>query len=101
VVAESVGLEGRIKVADLVITGEGSLDPQTLEGKTTAGVARVARKLGKRVFAFVGRASADEKLRELFDGVYTNARTGMTDEENIKRAAEMLRENAREFARKL
>jgi glycerate kinase len=101
VVAESVGLEERIKDADLVITGEGSLDPQTLEGKTPAGVARLARKLGKRVFAFVGRASADEKVRELFDGVYTNARTGMTDEENIKRAAEMLRENAREFARKL
>jgi glycerate kinase len=98
VVAESVGLEERIKDADLVITGEGSLDAQTLEGKTPAGVARVARKLGKRVFAFVGRASADEKVRELFDGVYTNARTRMTDEEN---AAQMLRENAREFARKL
>src|SRR5262249_1540319 len=59
VVDESVGLESKIKDVDFVITGEGSLDRQTLEGKTPAGVARLARKLGKRVFAFVGRASDD------------------------------------------
>ena len=48
VVAEAVGLESKMKDADLVITGEGSLDRQTLEGKTPAGVARLARKLGKK-----------------------------------------------------
>ncbi len=57
VVAEAVGLESKIKDADVVITGEGSLDRQTLEGKTPAGVARLARKLGKPVFAIVGRAT--------------------------------------------
>ncbi len=55
VVAESVGLESKMKDVDFVITGEGSLDRQTLEGKTPAGVARMAHKLGKRVFAMVGR----------------------------------------------
>src|SRR5207253_3322633 len=59
VVAETVGLESKMKDVDLVITGEGSLDRQTLEGKTPAGVARLARKLGKRVFAIVGRANKD------------------------------------------
>jgi glycerate kinase len=98
VVAESVGLELKIKDVDLVITGEGSLDRQTLEGKTPAGVARLARKFGKRVIAFVGRASKDEEPRKLFDGLYTNARPGMSEEENMKRAAEILRENARELA---
>src|SRR5262249_47493727 len=44
VVAEAVGLERKMKDADVVITGEGSLDRQTLEGKTPAGVARLARK---------------------------------------------------------
>jgi glycerate 2-kinase len=101
VVAEAVGLESRMKDADLVITGEGSLDRQTLEGKTPAGVARLARKLGKRVFAIVGRANADRGVRELFDGVYENAQPGMTQEENMKRAAELLRENARELAENL
>ena len=98
VVAEAVGLESKMKDADLVITGEGSLDRQTLEGKTPAGVAQLARKLGKPVFAIVGRASEDPELREIFDGVYQNVRPGMSQQENLKRAAELLRENARELA---
>ena len=101
VVAESIGLEAKMKDVDLVITGEGSLDRQTLEGKTPAGVARLARKLGKRVFAIVGRATEDRQARELFDGVYQNARTGMSEEENMKKAADLLRENARELANSL
>jgi glycerate kinase len=101
VVAESIGLEAKMKDVDLVITGEGSLDRQTLEGKTPAGVARLARKLGKRVFAVVGRATEDRQARELFDGVYQNARAGMSQEENMKKAADLLRENARELARSL
>jgi glycerate 2-kinase len=98
VVAEAVGLERKMKDADLVITGEGSLDRQTLEGKTPAGVARLARKLHKPVFAIVGRASDDPELGVLFDGIYQNTRLGMSQQENIKRAAELLRENARELA---
>jgi glycerate kinase len=98
VVAEAVGLERKMKDADLVITGEGSLDRQTLEGKTPAGVARLARKLHKPVFAIVGRTTEDRELSELFDGIYQNARPGMSQQENMKRAAELLRENARELA---
>ena len=101
VVAEAVGLETKVKGADLVITGEGSLDRQTLEGKTPAGVAWMARKLGKPVFAIVGRASDDRELREIFDGVYQNARAGMSQQENMKRAAKLLHENARELAHQL
>jgi glycerate 2-kinase len=98
VVAEAVGLESKMMDADLVITGEGSLDRQTLEGKTPAGVAGLARKLGKPVFAIVGRASEDRELGEIFDGIYQNARGGMSQQENMKHAAELLRENARELA---
>jgi glycerate kinase len=98
VVAEAVGLERKMKDAHLVITGEGSLDRQTLEGKTPAGVARLARKLGKPVFAIVGRATEDREVREIFDGIYQNRRHGMSEKENMKRAAELLRENARELA---
>jgi glycerate 2-kinase len=99
VVAEAVGLKDKMKDADLVITGEGSLDRQTLEGKTPAGVARLARTLGKPVFAIVGRAAEDREARELFDGVYQNARPGMSEQENMGHAAQLLRENARELAR--
>lgn len=100
-VAESVGLERKMKDADVVITGEGSLDRQTLEGKTPAGVASLARKLKKPVFALVGRATDDPQVRKLFDGVYTNARPGMSIEENMKRASEFLQDNARQLAMEL
>jgi glycerate kinase len=95
VVAQAVGLESKINDADVVITGEGSLDRQTLEGKTPAGVARLAQKLGKPVFALVGRAAEDREVRGIFEAVYENARPGMSQEENMKHAAELLRENAR------
>jgi glycerate 2-kinase len=101
VVAESVGLESKMEDVDVVITGEGSLDRQTLEGKTPAGVAQLARKLGKRVFAIVGRASEDRQVRELFDEVYVLAQPGMSEKENIARAAELLRDRARELAKSL
>jgi glycerate 2-kinase len=101
VVAESIGLKSKMEAVDLVITGEGSLDRQTLEGKTPAGVARLSRKIGKRVYAMVGRASEDREVRELFDGVYQNARAGMSEKENIARAAELLRQNGSELAKTL
>jgi glycerate kinase len=99
VVTKAVGLEIKIKDVDLVITGEGSLDRQTLEGKTPGGVARLARKFGKPVFAIVGRATVDQDVREMFDGVYENARPGMSEQENMKHAAGLLRENGRELAK--
>jgi len=40
-------------------------------------------------------------VREVFDAVYENARPGMSQEENMKRAAELLRENACELAKNL
>jgi len=101
VVAEAVRLESKIKDVDLVITGEGSLDRQTLEGKTPMGVAQLARKLGKRIFAIAGRTDKNRQVRELFDEVYELSEPGMSERENIKRAAELLRERAQELAKTL
>jgi glycerate 2-kinase len=101
VVAEAVGLESKMKAFDVVITGEGSLDRQTLEGKTPAGVARLARKLGKKVFAIAGRTDANRKVCELFDEVYQLVRSDMTEKEQMKRAGQLLREKARELAKSL
>jgi glycerate kinase len=98
VVAEAVALESKMKKVDVVITGEGSLDLQTLEGKTPAGVAQLARKLGKRVFAIVGRASEDREARQLFDGVYELMRPGMGEDKSIANVAPLLGERARELA---
>ncbi len=94
IVAEAVGLESKMHDVDLVITGEGSLDRQTLAGKTPAGVAKLARKLGKRVYAMVGRAEEDRQVREIFDRVYELGG-------NKSQAAELLRESARELGEDL
>ncbi|MDI1310565.1 glycerate kinase [Prosthecobacter sp.] len=66
-IAELVDLRKRIASADLVITGEGRLDEQTLHGKGPMGVADMARELGKPVAAFAGAIEAEEQLRTRFD----------------------------------
>jgi len=53
-VAETLHLETGSRTSDLVITGEGRIDGQTLEGKGPAGVAALARKHRKPVLAFAG-----------------------------------------------
>ena len=58
IVAEACEIESRIAGADLVITGEGRIDGQTPFGKTPAGVASVARKLGIPVVAVAGSLGA-------------------------------------------
>jgi glycerate kinase len=58
-VARISGLAEAVVGADLVITGEGRLDSQTLHGKTPAGVAEVARQAGVPVIALAGSLGED------------------------------------------
>ncbi|CAL9318964.1 Glycerate 3-kinase [Streptomyces sp. SudanB91_2054] len=63
VMLDVLGFAPALARADLVITGEGSLDEQTLHGKAPAGVASAARAAGKEVVAVCGRlALAPEVL---------------------------------------
>ena len=59
---EETGLEKHIRDADLVITGEGRLDSQTIMGKAPAGVAELAKKYGKPVIALSGSAASDASV---------------------------------------
>lgn len=52
-----IGLDGAIAAADLVVTGEGSFDAQSLRGKVVAGVAHAARDAGVPCVVVAGRAS--------------------------------------------
>ena len=61
VLLDVLGFGAALGRADLVITGEGSLDAQTLHGKAPAGVAAAARKEGKPVLAVCGRLTLDDK----------------------------------------
>lgn len=62
IVMETVKLNEKIKDADLVITGEGRLDSQTLHGKTPIGVARAANLQGIPVIAIAGCVSDDANI---------------------------------------
>ncbi|MDQ0773424.1 glycerate kinase [Streptomyces aurantiacus] len=72
VMLDVLGFGPALERATLVITGEGSLDEQTLHGKAPAGVAAAARAAGKEVIAVCGRLSlAPEALgRAGFRRVY-------------------------------
>ena len=57
VVLELTGFAEKVAGADLVITGEGSLDEQSLHGKTPVGVAEAAARAGARTIAVAGRTN--------------------------------------------
>ena len=59
-VLELVGFDAALARADVVVTGEGRLDAQTLSGKAPAGVAASARAAGVPVVAVCGRLDLDE-----------------------------------------
>ena len=61
-VIEQTGLEEKIKDADLVITGEGRLDGQSVMGKVPVGIAAVAKKYKKPVLALSGCIAPDARL---------------------------------------
>jgi glycerate kinase len=71
VVAKAIDLRRKVERADIVITGEGKLDRQTLAGKAPAGLARMARELKKPVYVIAGQATDDAEVRQLFDGITT------------------------------
>ncbi len=60
-VAQTVDLPGKVRGADLVVTGEGRLDSQSLRGKVIWGVASVARRAGVPVVAIAGQVSGSQE----------------------------------------
>lgn len=59
IILKEINLETDILDADYVITGEGRLDLQTAMGKAPIGVAKLAKKHGKKVIAFAGGTTED------------------------------------------
>lgn len=59
VVLDTVAFNQLVQSADLIFTGEGKIDRQSLRGKVVIGVARRAKSLGIPVFAFVGDIGDD------------------------------------------
>lgn len=62
IITELLNLDNLIKDADLVITGEGRLDHQSINGKVPVGVATIAKKYNKPVIAIVGSLGHDVEI---------------------------------------
>lgn len=96
-VIEYSGLEEAIQKADMVWTGEGSIDFQTQYGKTPLGVATVAKKYNKPVIAFAGRVGDDidvlyekgiDSIFGIMKGVISIEEALEKGKENIEKTAE-------------
>jgi glycerate kinase len=79
-ILDTVGFDALLSGTDLVITGEGRIDSQSVQGKALSGIATAARKQGKPVIALVG---ADDSTPDIYD-------MGITAVFSINRRAEDL-----------
>ena len=95
-VGEAIGLPRSIVDADLVVTGEGSLDAQTAYGKTVAHVASLARDAGRPCLAVAGRV--DRTPEGIIDA--EPAAAGLDLAEAMARAAELAEQAAARLVRR-
>ena len=100
IVMEAVGLEAVILNADLVITGEGRIDSQTVNGKTPIGVARMAKRFGKPVIGIAGCLAHDAAVvhEHGIDAVFSVLSQTCTVDEAFKSAAVNVRTASRNIA---
>lgn len=90
-VMDAVRLDDRLRGADLVLTGEGRLERQTVRfGKGPAAVARRARAAGIPVIGVAGTVGDRREVLGLFDGVESSTPAGMLLEEALTRAGPLL-----------
>jgi glycerate kinase len=88
IVSELLQLEEAVIAADLVVTGEGSLDDQTLEGKGPHGIAALARRHGKPVVAIGGRLAPE--VRSAFSHAWAVSPPDLPVAEAMRRASEFI-----------
>lgn len=93
VVLDLVGFAEQVRGADLVITGEGSFDEQSLGGKAPMGVLRTARKAGVPVLVVCGRSllTARQVQRAGFAGVLALSDRAEDPRTSIEQAPRLLR----------
>lgn len=103
VVGELIGLDAALKDADLVITGEGRLDGQTLRGKAPVGVAGLAARHQVPVICLAGALGSDAHLVHAkgIDAVFGIVQRPCSLEEALAEAAPNLRCAARNVASSL
>ncbi|MFO7821817.1 MAG: glycerate kinase [Lentisphaeria bacterium] len=102
-VAETCKLKNALQDADWVITGEGRLDTQSLQGKVVDGVNRLAKMCGTKTAVIAGtvQLSTEQCRAADLDEVIQTAPPGMPNDEAIAHGREHLQKAARSLARPL
>jgi glycerate kinase len=100
IVTEALGLDALVRDATLVITGEGRIDSQSINGKVPIGVARVAKRYNKPVIGIAGSLTADVGVvhEHGLDAVFSVLYSICTLEEALENAADNVRMTARNIA---
>ncbi len=100
IVVEHVGLERLVKDADLVITGEGRIDAQSVFGKAPVGIAEVASRHHVPVIAFAGSlgAGVEDVFHKGISAVFSVVGGPCTLEDAMSEAAANIRLTARNVA---
>lgn len=100
IVTDALGLADLVAAADLVITGEGRIDSQTIHGKVPVGVAKVAKRFNVPVIGIAGSLTADVGVvhQHGLDAVFSVLYSVCTLEEALANAAANVRMTARNVA---
>ncbi|NWA63886.1 glycerate kinase [Pantoea sp. B9002] len=100
IVTEALGLAEQVKDADLVITGEGRIDSQSINGKVPIGVAKVAKQFDKPVIGIAGSLTADVGVvhQHGLDAVFSVLFSICTLDDALANAAQNVRLTARNVA---
>lgn len=100
IIAKAVGLEAAVQDADLVVTGEGRIDQQTIFGKTPFGVATVAKLHGVPVIGIAGSLGTNAQVvhDHGIDAIFSVLSRICTIEEALKEAEHNVRSSARNIA---
>ena len=100
IVTDALHLDRYVAEADLVITGEGRIDSQTVHGKVPVGVAKVAKRYNKPVIGIAGSLTADVGVvhEHGIDAVFSVIHGICTLDDALKNAAENVRMTARNVA---
>lgn len=103
IVTEALGLAEQVKDATLVITGEGRIDSQTINGKVPIGVANVAKRFNKPVIGIAGSLTADVGVvhQHGIDAVFSVLYSICSLEEALDNAGQNVRMTARNIAASL
>lgn len=100
IVTEALGLAEQVKDADLVITGEGRIDSQSINGKVPIGVAKVAKQFDKPVIGIAGSLTADVGVvhQHGLDAVFSVLFSICSLDDALANAAQNVRLTARNVA---